>query len=274
MALICHVFVPIMGIICLSAMVCPHRVDLPSGRFQVTLREFPLIEPPKEVKNSERHDWNSGVLGILDVSPGEDSTSSSWPEVSRSFRPSQDDSSYFQDSIFFEQLPSLPKYPFSPIHIERRSEAGAVNSGRMYQLQMCTGDYLRIGNDGVVSSVTSRFDLNTYLYFYQCLGPSAFRIKGVRSQRFLAMNDAAMLIGVPEDERDSDCSDWKSVWFERLAHFQLPPLNDITLLTYHVTSPASGLPWYIGFTRSSRPIAWNRQSRATRQQICFIKQAR
>nr|XP_054755476.1 uncharacterized protein LOC129261440 [Lytechinus pictus] len=198
MALICHVFVPIMGIISLSAMVYPHRVLLnPIGRFQVTLKEFPLIEPSKEVENSERYDWKGGILGFLDVSPGEDSASSSWPEVSSSFRPLQDDSSYFQDSIFYEQLPSLlPKYPFPSIPIERRSEAGAVNSGRMYQLKMCTGDYLRIGNDGVVSSVSSRFDLNTYLYFYQCLGPSAFRIKGVRSQRFLAMNDAAMLIGV------------------------------------------------------------------------------
>eukprot|EP00057_Strongylocentrotus_purpuratus_P016609 XP_011671083.1 PREDICTED: uncharacterized protein LOC105441568 [Strongylocentrotus purpuratus] len=155
--------------------------------------------------------------------------------------------------------------------MERRNGASVP---KVYQLKMCTGDYLRIGNDGIVSSVGSRFDLNTYLYFYQCLGPSAFRIKGVRSQRFLSMNDAAMLIGVPEFASDPNCSDWKSVWSERLATFPLPPLNGITLLTYHVTSPDAGKPWYIGFNKNGRPIAWNRQNRATMRQICFIKEAR
>ncbi|XP_071485749.1 uncharacterized protein [Diadema antillarum] len=171
------------------------------------------------------------------------------------------------------KTPLLPMYVPLPIRPSRGGATDSTSRTTVYQLKTLSSSYLRIGADGTVTSVESRFDLYTYLHFYPCPGPAAFRIRGVRSQRFLAMNTAALLIGRVETANDADCSDWRNVWHERYATILNPQLSEVTLLTYHVVAE-NGQRWYAGFNKRGRPIAWNRQRQSPSRQTCFQKETR
>ncbi|XP_041462729.1 uncharacterized protein LOC121413828 [Lytechinus variegatus] len=111
--------------------------------------------------------------------------------------------------------------------------------------------YIRVDQTGLVTTTWDGSDVNTRLYIFS-IGPGYSRIKGIAADRYIHMDEAGSVRGIPASQipEPYDASDSRGAWYESPGWCY----ESQWIQWYRKGGVRNQLKWYLAFNLRGRPI--------------------